>query len=596
MDTCRSLNLATRATILATELFCQTNRHIDAANLFIRLTGDDSDLRSALFLEQASKCFLTVSPFAARNTASQLTRSASTQSLLSVMSKSTNIETVGPFGARYRKAAFHYILAGHRYNRCGLKHFALTCYRRFNYPFWEAASDHVNLTVAKLFATISASNVKKCEDYYLRGLDIYRACSHKQIFFAELFRELKKYHSSGCDLDTVADISPATCPELYRLEIPFIHQFLFISLDSLQPQEYSFKSKNQRHACFVDEQIEICFTMSAPFPLSIGNLKLICDARESVLLATEFTAAPVTFESANQLLEITLKLTPQSESEFSLLGFEYSVENVPLCKHFSERMRQALNFKAIRTLPLIPIDIAIPELGLDALAVNQSKHAQNSILMIPGKVYGSEKIILRIETPTTTVASNWSPSSIHLFTSAKQFYPWPANATSVSILADNILSPPEDESPVEEFKVPIQFGQGPLDVQIHIPPKVDRHLVSFRLVYVDGESKQSRTILRKLSFEVVPCLDLEAKFGSVATLRNLLPTEPIAIFDVTCGDDQLVAGATDPADASYVPIPVDHAAHVLLLKTFFRWTLPNTMTQSNTSLPGTVRNGMILFS
>ena len=171
------------------------NRYNDAANLFIRLTGDDSDLRSALFLEQASKCFLTVSTFSRNTPLSKLTRSASSQSLLTAMSKSTNIETVGSFGTRYRKAAFHYILAGHRYNRCGLKHFALTCYRRFNYPNWEAASDHVNLTVSKLYSAIVATNPKKFAHYYLKSLEIYRSCSHKQIFFAELFRELKKYLS-----------------------------------------------------------------------------------------------------------------------------------------------------------------------------------------------------------------------------------------------------------------------------------------------------------------------------------------------------------------------------------------------------------------
>src|SRR5699024_4873528 len=120
----------------------------------------------------------------------------------------------------------------------------------------------------------------------------------------------------------------------------------------------------------------------------------------------------IAFESVDQLLELTLKLTALTESEFSLLGIEYTVENVPFRKYFSERMQQSLNFKAVRTLPLIPIEIAIPQLGLDAAAVNQSKHSQNSVLMIPGRVYGSEKITLQISTPTTAAVANWAPSSI----------------------------------------------------------------------------------------------------------------------------------------------------------------------------------------
>src|SRR5699024_484844 len=108
--------------------------------------------------------------------------------------------------------------------------------------------------------------------------------------------------------------------------------------DSLQPQEYSFKSKNQRHICFVGEQIEICFSMSAPFALSIGNLKLLCNEPKSVQLGTELVTTPIAFESVDQLLELTLKLTALTESEFSLLGIEYTVENVPFRKYFSERM------------------------------------------------------------------------------------------------------------------------------------------------------------------------------------------------------------------------------------------------------------------
>lgn len=575
------------------------NRHIDSANLFIRLTGDDSDLRSALFLEQASKCYIAVSASSSRNTASnsQLLRSSSTQSLLSVMSRSTNIETVGPFGVRYRKAAFHYILAGHRYNRCGLKHFSLKCYRRFNYPFWEAASDHVNLTVAKLYSNIAATNAKKFADYYLKGLDIYRSCSHKQIFFVELFRELKKHYTSSCDLNTNPEVSPTLYPELYRLDIPFIQQYLFISLDSLQPQEYSFKSKNQRHTCFVGEQIEICFTISAPFPLSFANLKLICNAPDVVQLGTVAIETPITFESAEQTLEMTLKLTPLAEADFSLQGIEFTLEGVPFYKYFSERMQTSLNFNAVRTLPLIPIDIAIPQLGLDVVAVNQSKHAQDSVLMIPEKVYGSEKITLQISTPAT--AANWVPSSFQLFTSAKQYYPWPSNnsASAPTLSNASLLLSPLQEETVEEFPVPIQYGLGALELQIHVPPKVDRHLVSFRLVYIDGETKQSRTVLRKLCFEVAPCLDIEARFGSVITMRSLLQSEPVAIFDVTIGDDQAVPGAIDPADSSFVTIPVGHAAHMLLRKNFIRWTLPTTLIQSNTAtVPGLVRNGMILFS
>ena len=53
----------------------------EAAMEFIRMTGEDSDLRSALFLEQAAHCFINMRR------------------------------------PMVRKYAFHMILAGHRYSK-----------------------------------------------------------------------------------------------------------------------------------------------------------------------------------------------------------------------------------------------------------------------------------------------------------------------------------------------------------------------------------------------------------------------------------------------------------------------------------------------
>jgi len=250
-------------------------------------------------------------------------------------------------------------------------------------------------------------------------------------------------------------------------------------------------------------------------------------------------------------------------------------------------MQQSLNFQAVRTLPLIPIEISVPQLGLDAEAVSRSKHAHNSVLQIPGTVYGSELISLKIVI-TATASSSWTPASIQLFTSAKQYYPWPQTSPN-----------PADEDPElvtnQEYPIPIQYGYGPLDLQIHIPPKLEQHFVSIRLVYSD-EQKQSRTVLRKLCFEVVPCVELVAKYDTVVTLKNLCTTDPIAIFDVTVGNDEQLPGTTTPSpDTTFVSIPVDHSAHLLTLKHFVRWTLPTTVepVSGATALP---RNGMILFS
>lgn len=108
MDPCKSSILATRATIIATDIL-RNIAPIEAAKFFVTLTGSDSDLQSALFLEQASRCYLS--------------------------SKT-----------RLRKAAFYYVLAGYRYGRCNLGNLSLRCYAQFNAREWVAATEYVRLS------------------------------------------------------------------------------------------------------------------------------------------------------------------------------------------------------------------------------------------------------------------------------------------------------------------------------------------------------------------------------------------------------------------------------------------------------------------
>lgn len=127
MDPCKSVILATRATILATDILKKTSP-IDAAKFFVTLTGSDSDLQSGLFLEQASRCYI-------------LSRS------------------------RLRKASFYYVLAGYRYGRCNLGNLSLRCYAQFNASEWVAAAEYVRLSSQHIMdQTNASSSVAKTGD------------------------------------------------------------------------------------------------------------------------------------------------------------------------------------------------------------------------------------------------------------------------------------------------------------------------------------------------------------------------------------------------------------------------------------------------
>ncbi|GCB83950.1 hypothetical protein scyTo_0024612, partial [Scyliorhinus torazame] len=76
-----NLMLAERCTLLSAEILKSQAKYSEAATLLIRMTSEDSDLRSALLLEQAAHCFINMrSPMV-------------------------------------RKFAFHMILAGHRFGK-----------------------------------------------------------------------------------------------------------------------------------------------------------------------------------------------------------------------------------------------------------------------------------------------------------------------------------------------------------------------------------------------------------------------------------------------------------------------------------------------
>ncbi|XP_028592919.2 trafficking protein particle complex subunit 8 isoform X3 [Podarcis muralis] len=121
-DICKNMMLAERCVLLSAEVLKSQSKYSEAAALLIRLTSEDSDLRSALLLEQAAHCFINM--------------------------KSPMV----------RKFAFHMILAGHRYSKAGQKKHALRCYCQAMQVYkgkgWSLAEDHINFTIGRQSFTL----------------------------------------------------------------------------------------------------------------------------------------------------------------------------------------------------------------------------------------------------------------------------------------------------------------------------------------------------------------------------------------------------------------------------------------------------------
>ncbi|KAM4028317.1 trafficking protein particle complex subunit 8 isoform 2-T2 [Anomaloglossus baeobatrachus] len=121
-DICKNMVLAERCVLLSAEILKSQSKYSESAGLLIRLTSEDSDLRSALLLEQAAHCFINM--------------------------KSPMV----------RKFAFHMILAGHRFSKAGQKKHALRCYCQAMQVYkgkgWSLAEDHINFTIGRQSVTL----------------------------------------------------------------------------------------------------------------------------------------------------------------------------------------------------------------------------------------------------------------------------------------------------------------------------------------------------------------------------------------------------------------------------------------------------------
>ncbi|KAJ3598805.1 hypothetical protein NHX12_032769 [Muraenolepis orangiensis] len=111
-DGCKNMVLAERCALLSAEVLKSQGKYSDAATLLIKMTSEDSDLRSALLLEQAAHCFINM-----RN-------------------------------PMIRKFAFHMILAGHRFSKAKQ---AMQVYRARG---WSLAEDHINFTIGRQSFTL----------------------------------------------------------------------------------------------------------------------------------------------------------------------------------------------------------------------------------------------------------------------------------------------------------------------------------------------------------------------------------------------------------------------------------------------------------
>ncbi|RHZ88010.1 hypothetical protein Glove_26g15 [Diversispora epigaea] len=259
---------ATRATILHYELLKFRNLYKDAPPALIRLTGDDSDLRSALFLEQAAHAFLRCSK------------------------------------PMVRKYAFHMILAGHRYVKCNQREHAYRCYLAASQVFenhsWSLVDDHINFVLGR--QSYHLGDLPTAIKFFLKLLKASRQPQTQQSAYLKEFLYIYKQYLSKTDTESNFNSE--------ELPIPIIEDSsVKVILSNLQSSEYddgweileedfldegfsgldafgkprvrpsTLSSDIHRTVCAIGEPFFVQFTTQNPMqiPINVNDMTLECE-------------------------------------------------------------------------------------------------------------------------------------------------------------------------------------------------------------------------------------------------------------------------------------------------------------------------------
>ncbi|KAK5639608.1 hypothetical protein RI129_012100 [Pyrocoelia pectoralis] len=177
LNTCKMGQFATRATLLSSECLKGKNLHGEAAHQLIRMTSEESDLRSALLLEQASYNFLSC----------------------------TRPQMV-------RKYAFHMVLAGHRFSKASQKKHALRCYKQalqvYENKSWSFAEDHVHYTIGKLSSSLNVLDEAAHSFSMLMTVQSKQSKEQQLLFLKEYLSSQRMLSTSLCESNKVTLLLP----------------------------------------------------------------------------------------------------------------------------------------------------------------------------------------------------------------------------------------------------------------------------------------------------------------------------------------------------------------------------------------------------
>uniref|UniRef100_A0A8C5Z6B7 Trafficking protein particle complex subunit 8 n=1 Tax=Marmota marmota marmota TaxID=9994 RepID=A0A8C5Z6B7_MARMA len=316
-DICRNMVLAERCVLLSAEILKSQSKYSEAAALLIRLTSEDSDLRSALLLEQAAHCFINM--------------------------KSPMV----------RKYAFHMILAGHRFSKAGQKKHALRCYCQAMQVYkgkgWSLAEDHINFTIGRQSYTLRQLDNAVSAFRHILINESKQSAAQQGAFLREyLYVYKEKQAATHVSLDQEYDSeSSQQWRELEEQVVAMVNKGIIPS--SFYPTQYCLNSysDNSRFPLAVVEEpitVEVAFRNPLKVPLLLTDLSLLWkfqpkdfsgkdneEVKELITGEPEMIGTEVISEfliNSEESKVARLKLFPHHIGELHILGVVYNLGTI----------------------------------------------------------------------------------------------------------------------------------------------------------------------------------------------------------------------------------------------------------------------------
>eukprot|EP00039_Didymoeca_costata_P005469 m.81874 g.81874 ORF g.81874 m.81874 type:complete len:1204 (-) comp12833_c0_seq2:1375-4986(-) len=331
---CNATLYACRAMLIVAQMLVARSQFREASKFFMMMTSEESDLRSALLFEQASMCYLKIKP------------------------------------SCQRRAAFHLVLAGHRFTKAVQRRHALRCYLQarqvYNGRGWQLAEDHVNFTIGRQ-AYLLGHKSESLDAFRRLLTDSQQYAKQQNLYIKEFVQAWRQVHGDKEEYEAELPVPVVNDDSLIlqlRSEAPIIsavghwrklESTLLQIAQPGRPRVSSVSSltrdtdNSTKPVCVAGEHLQLKCDLFNPLhvPLELRGVQLIANMSDDSITPPETEVIEVFKIPPKETKEIVLEATPQNAGQLVIKGIACSIGGTVMgCKNFLAKGKRLNKIKS----------------------------------------------------------------------------------------------------------------------------------------------------------------------------------------------------------------------------------------------------------